>query len=339
MGCWGRLLTWFRRPCHGNHELLTEALRNTFGFDKGLCASDAGDINRIIAYRLAQDKPHAAAISLNAGMDQELDRNGALATTPAALAAGLVNMSVVDRAVGNVLRQKIACGLLDGRDDLLYVNETYLQSVLDRPQDRLLARQVAEEGIVMLRNGNSSQPASLPLKGLGKTIQKIAVIGPNADNSHSTEGGYTQSGAHTVTVLEGAVNAANNSGNAFTIEYERGACLGATPDCPCPHFNPGDIPCGIDNVSRVPLASALAKSSDLTLLVLGDSSTIMAGDSAAHEETGTCGEHFDRDSLDPVGAQLPLLRAVLEAAPGKVIVILIHGRTVTFGAGVWIIYE
>ena len=57
-----------------------------------------------------------------------------------------------------------------------------------------------------------------------------------------------------------------------------------------------------------------------------------------HHETGTCGEHFDRDSLDPVGAQLPLLRAVLAAAhaaqpPRKVVVVLVHGRPVTFGAG------
>ena len=47
---------------------------------------------------------------------------------------------------------------------------------------------------------------------------------------------------------------------------------------------------------------------------------------------GSCGEHFDRDNLDVVGAQLPLLKAVLETNK-KVVVVLIHGRTVTFGAG------
>ena len=48
--------------------------------------------------------------------------------------------------------------------------------------------------------------------------------------------------------------------------------------------------------------------------------------------SGTCGEHFDRDDLDPPGAQLDLLRAVLNASKGRVIVIVIGGRPSTFGA-------
>ena len=60
-------------PCHGNKELL-DALRNTFGFGGGLCASDAGDINRILAYKVVGDKAAAGARALKAGMDQELDR-------------------------------------------------------------------------------------------------------------------------------------------------------------------------------------------------------------------------------------------------------------------------
>jgi hypothetical protein len=56
-------------PCHGNAELLG-ALRTKFGFENGLCASDAGDINSIQHFRVASDKPHAAAIAIKAGMDQ-----------------------------------------------------------------------------------------------------------------------------------------------------------------------------------------------------------------------------------------------------------------------------
>jgi hypothetical protein len=97
-----------------------------------------------------------------------------------------------------------------------------------------------------------------------------------------------------------------------------------------PNGDPAPL-CGITNTSRVGAAALLAGKADVTVLVLGDSSTIMAT-GGVHHETGTCGEHFDRDSLDPVGAQLPLLRAVLAATP-NVIVVLISGRTVTFGAG------
>ena len=317
-------------PCHGNHELLTEALRNSFGFDKGLCASDAGDISRLVAYHIVPDKTAAGAWAINAGMDQELEKDGSLPLLPDALTRGLINMSSIDRAVGNVLRQKIASGLLDGRADLLYVNDTQKAATLDQPAHRALALRAAQEGIVLLRNENGR----LPLTGLGSgKLKRIAVIGPNADNAHSTVGGYTEGGAPVTTVLAAAVAAANASGNAYEIQYERGSCLGATPNCSCPSFKPGESPCHINDTSRVGLAAQLAADSDVTILVIGDSSTILAGNQAAHQETGTCGEHFDRDSLDPAGAQLPLLAQVLAAAPGKVVVVLIHGRTMTFGAG------
>eukprot|EP00040_Diaphanoeca_grandis_P036271 m.230725 g.230725 ORF g.230725 m.230725 type:complete len:681 (-) comp33587_c1_seq5:791-2833(-) len=314
-------------PCHGNADLI-RALRETFGFGNGLCASDAGDISSIASYGVAKDTMHAGAIALNAGMDQELQFPGAFAQLPDALAAGLVNMSAIDRAVGNVLRQKFASGLFDNRDDLLLVDPVKQEEVLNDPKSRVLARTVAEEGVVMLKNDGV-----LPLTGLGTNVKTIAVIGPNADNSHSTEGGYTNTGAHTVTVLEAIVNFTNSSGNKWSVEYERGACLGATPDCACPiPTDPTVAPCGVTDTSRIAIAADLAATADVTILVLGDSSTILAGDSKFHHETGTCGEHFDRDDLDLVGAQLPLLRSVLDKGK-KVIVVLVHGRTVTFGAG------
>lgn len=321
-------------PCHGNKALLTTALREQFGFAGGLCASDAGDINHLVAYHVAANATHAGAIAVKAGMDQELDRNGAFRQLPEALSLGLASMEDVDRAVGNVLRQKFASGLFDGRDELLYVNETAQAAVVDMPTSRALARKIAEEGIVLLRNSPASGSGStqlLPLQGLGKSLKKVAIIGPNADNAHSTMGGYTESGAAIVTVLGGAVAAANASGNAFTVEYERGGCLGGTPGCSCPAFKVGvDIPCGLNITDRIPIAAELASDADVTVLVLGDSSTLLAGDSKAHEETGTCGEHFDRDSLDLPGMQLPLLEAVLNVS-SNVIVVLITGRTATFG--------
>ena len=77
--------------------------------------------------------------------------------------------------------------------------------------------------------------------------------------------------------------------------------------------------CGIEDDTRVSAAAALSADADVTVLVLGDSSTILATPDASdpgdtHHETGSCGEHFDRDTLDPVGAQLPLLKAVVGAA-------------------------
>merc|ERR1711976_196357 len=110
-------------------------------------------------------------------------------------------------------------------------------------------------------------------------ILKTLLLLVPMQTPHSTIGGYTQNGASVVTVLAGAIAAANNSGNAFTIRYSVGACLGATPGCSCPHFAPNTPACGIEDESRIPEAKSLAANSDLTILVLGDSSTILAGDS------------------------------------------------------------
>eukprot|EP00051_Salpingoeca_urceolata_P004956 m.69158 g.69158 ORF g.69158 m.69158 type:complete len:805 (+) comp13959_c0_seq1:103-2517(+) len=316
-------------PCHGNHELLTVALREKFGFGEGLCASDAGDISHLQSYRIVPDATHAAAWAINAGMDQELQHNGAFTFLPQALQAGLTNMSVVDRAVGNVLRQKFASGLFDP-DGPVLVDPVKQAASLDTPEHRALARQVAEEGITLLKN-DAGSTATLPLSGLGSTIKHIAIIGPNADNENSLHGGYVQSGAPLVTILDAVVAESNRTG-AFTVSQANGACLGATPGCTCEHFEPNQSPCHINSTEWIPPAVALAKQADLVVAVLGDSSTILAGDSKAHEETGTCGEHFDRDSLDIVGGQLPLLHAIVAANP-NVVLVLVHGRTVTFGAG------
>ena len=268
------------------------------------------------------------------------------------LAQGLVNMSDVDRAVGNVLRQKFAAGLFDNNDTLLYVDATRHDAVVGAAAHRKLAQTVAEEGITLLKNDR----LRLPLVGLGSTIKTIAVVGPNADNAHSHLGIYgtddPKGGVRTL--LNATVAAANASDNKWIVTYEKGSCLGGTPGCPCNSdwdggnqsvhdFDPnwmnqkiGDyaMPCDVGYTGRIPFAVKLAKEADVTLLVIGDMSTLSTntGFTPYVREVATVGEHFDRDNLDPAGAQLDLMKAVVSASK-NVIIVLIHGRTVTFGAG------
>ena len=95
-------------PMHANGPLLS-ALRNDFGFDGGLCASDAGDVASVAHFHVANDTRSAGVLAIKAGMDQELQFHGAaFPQLPSALAAGLVTQATIDRAVSNVLRQKFA---------------------------------------------------------------------------------------------------------------------------------------------------------------------------------------------------------------------------------------
>ena len=92
---------------------------------------------------------------------------GAFAKVPDMLKQGLVKMADVDRAVGNVLRQKFAAGLFDKNDTLLYVDAARHQAVVGAAPHRELARTVAEEGVTLLKNDR----LRLPLLGLGKDIK------------------------------------------------------------------------------------------------------------------------------------------------------------------------
>jgi len=139
-------------------------------------------------------------------------------------------------------------------------------------------------------------------------FKSIAVIGPNGgcvNNSQTCDaigsqcGDYTWGGAHVYTVKEAFENKVDPK--VTTVGYSRGS-------------NIND-----NNASMIPAAVALAQASDLNVVVIGDSEQ-------------SCGEGKDRSTLDPAGEQLELLSQVLKV--GKpVIVVLIHGRSVTFGAG------
>ena len=98
--------------------------------------------------------------------------------------------------------------------------------------------------------------------------------------------------------LGGQAEAANASGNAFSVEYERGACLGGTPGCSCGQTGKGgwskqvadtpqtqpvgpySMPCDVTDESRVEKAAAVAAEADVTLLVIGDSSTLSTAKNA-----------------------------------------------------------
>ena len=162
--------------CHMNHHLLTEILRDEFGFD-GIVMADGVALDRL--QEAVGDEPHAAALALFAGVDVSLWDN-VFPYLEDAVKDGLLEESLLDEAVKRVLTLKFEQGLFehpylpeDSKEES-YTMEKYPQSL-----------QLARESVVLLKNQNV-----LPLK---TSDQKILVLGPSADDIYRMLGDYTPS--------------------------------------------------------------------------------------------------------------------------------------------------
>ena len=181
-------------PTHASKRLLTGVLRQEFGFD-GLVLSEGGGIGTLVYEGLASTQKEAGAIALAAGVDVGISfESGYMQDMLANVREGKVPMDLLDRSVRRVLKQKFRLGLFEKP----LVDPQHAVRTVHRSQHQDLALEAAREAIVLLKNDH----ALLPLK---KTVRSIAVIGPDADDSHSQLGDYVphKIPQHIVTVLEG----------------------------------------------------------------------------------------------------------------------------------------
>jgi beta-glucosidase len=164
-------------PCVASRSLLTEVLRDRWGFD-GLVVSDYSGIDELItAHAMTSDRPTAAAWALDAGVDVELPTTVFYdAPLTEALASGRVSMATLDQAVARVLRAKFALGLFENP----YVDVEAAAPPLER--DAVLAREIARRSMTLLANDGV-----LPLS---PSLRTVAVIGPNADSARNLLGDY-----------------------------------------------------------------------------------------------------------------------------------------------------
>ena len=300
-------------PMHGSHRWLTAYLRRELRFGNGYIGADSHDVLGLYAkHKVAASIEDAAALAVTAGLDQDLNN---IDGTPFGT---LINQSqtaelsaAIDRAAGNVLRLKFAAGLFDRP----LANES-LWTERDSAPARQLARLAAEEGAVLLINRNT-----LPLGKKSEKAMRLAVIGPNADQKDNTLGDYNPSaavsekawggGKQVVTVYSGLRSyVAANRLNA-SVSWAAGCDISLAP------------------ISEQQQAEAVAlhRASDVTVLVVGDSTASSEGFTRE-----SCGEGADRQSLDLFGQQMALLNALVAAnSSAKLVVVLIHGRPQTFG--------
>lgn len=291
-------------------RILTEILRHELGFN-GVVVSDYEAVVMLHNFHhIAVDKPAAASLAMRAGIDVELPTVDCYGDPlRAALEAGEINTETIDQAVRRHVQQKIDLGLFEHP----YVDEGRTLEVFENPRSRILAREIARQSMVLLKNDGS-----LPLK---KTLTCIAVIGPNAHNGRNQLGDYSYpammelfelrglqdpslmnidqskiGSQHIATVLDGIRLAVSEQ---TTILYAKG-CENLDADCS-----------GFDDAVNV------ARQADVIILVLGDRSGLTLN--------CTTGETRDSADLHLPGVQESLAKAIYTT--GKpVVVVLINGR-------------
>ncbi len=181
-------------PCCGSDRLLQKILRDKWGYD-GVVVSDCGAINDFYEkghHEVTPDAPSAAALGVRSGTDVECGWNVYL-TLNEAVAKGLVDEADIDRSVRRLLEGRFAVGDFDA--DSLVSWRAIPQSVIACDAHRALARQMAREQMVLLKNNGI-----LPLD---KSAAGLMVMGPNAADSTMQWGIYYGQPAHTVTALQG----------------------------------------------------------------------------------------------------------------------------------------
>lgn len=178
-------------PCCGSNRLLMQILRNEWGY-QGLVVSDCGAISDFYmdrAHKTHPDKEHASASAVLNGTDVECGTN--YASLPQAVKDGLISEESIDTSVRRLLKARFELGEMD--ENTSWNNIPY--SVVDSKEHRELALRMAQESIVLLQNKKNVLPLNKKMK--------IAVVGPNANDSVMQWGNYNGFPSHTVTLLEG----------------------------------------------------------------------------------------------------------------------------------------
>ncbi len=181
-------------PCCGNTRLLQQILRDEWGF-KYLVVSDCGAVSDFHeSHKTSSDAVHGAAKGTMAGTDVECGYNYVYKSIPEAVKRGFITEKEVDKHVIRLLEGRFDLGEMD--DPALVEWSKIPYSAMSTKESANFSLNMARQTIVLLQN----KGGILPLK---KNVEKIAVIGPNAQNEPMMWGNYNGTPNHTVTILDG----------------------------------------------------------------------------------------------------------------------------------------
>ena len=304
-------------PCAASRALLTETLRERWGFE-GVVVADYFAVKMLHQLQHTAAGPtEAAAAALGAGLDVELPTGDCFPKGLAeALERGLVEPAALDAAVLRVLRMKFELGLFESP----YVDDEAIE--LERPEERVLARVAADRSLVLLSNDGT-----LPLSD---RLARVALVGPNADDPMALFGNYSFQNhvashfpAHPIARAATLLDALRARLGSERVIYAEGCRILERPDDPL-RVNPasgapepGSGPRLNEDRSGFAATVAATRSARLAIVAVGDK--------AGHFRSGTVGEGSDTDDLSLPGVQGELVDAVLATGTATVIV-LVCGR-------------
>lgn len=300
-------------PCHSSSYLLTEVLRNQWGFD-GLIVADYGGIELLSEHHAtAEDRVDAAAQAFNAGLDVELPDDACTTYISQAIERGLITEDKINEIVSRILALKFEMGLFENP-----YTPVPTESLHNEESDALAYR-VASESIVLIKNDGQ-----LPFS----KDTKVALMGATADDPLALLGGYSFPVHLILSGSESNERVAKSIKEALeervnVVGYHKGCDILTERLGGAPVF-PGDVDMAIAqnatspvsmDTSHISLAASMISDADVAVVCVGDLAGLF--------QTGTIGEGSDADSLDLPGVQQQLLDAALDS--GKPVVVLVTG--------------
>ncbi|KAI0915479.1 hypothetical protein AcV5_003688 [Taiwanofungus camphoratus] len=302
-------------PAVANYHLLTEILRNEWGYQY-FVTTDAGSVDLLIStHGTCATRECAAKMALENGIQGEMGGGSyTYLTLPSQVQAGTVDMSYIDETVKTVLRTKFSLGLFESKFRLWmmphvdpifisycsdpYPYDDYL-STLRTPETRALLHVMERETIVLLENRENTLP-------LSKSIRSVALIGPQVDRVSFGDYVFFNASLNGISPLAGFTELLANT--SVQINYAQGCELWSNDE------------------SGFPAAVAAVQESDAAIVMVGtwslDQTLLWTPGTNA-----TTGEHVDLSDLGLVGAQLKLVQAV-KAAGKPTIVVFVSGKPV-----------
>lgn len=285
-------------PITGSYRFLTEILRHEWGFS-GYVVSDSEAVEYLYSkHRVADDAVDGAAQVINAGLNVRTNFSKPeqfILPLREAINRGLVSEKTIDDRVADVLKVKFELGLFDNpyKGDIKNIATS-----VHNEEHKAVSLRAALESIVLLKNDSAILP-------LSKSLKKIAVIGPNADETTNLICRYGPANAQIKSVYKGIKEFLPDA----DVRYAKGCEI---IDSYFPESELYDVPLDSAETAAIAEAVNLARESEVAIMVLGGNEK-------------TVREEYSRTSLDLSGRQQQLLKAVYETGT-PVVLVMVDGR-------------